>query len=86
MPLPCSKKECPVGHELIPFVDRGTITCDICGITIRKLGEKRVFSDRTCNFDVCLGCHNKLPNEHPLPEYKQPGNETREAEGGSNLS
>jgi hypothetical protein len=59
-------------------MDRGTITCDLCGIPISRLGERRVFSDRDCDFDVCVGCHVKLPEEHPLPEFKHRENSAEE--------
>lgn len=71
MRVPCSQKECPIGHELTKAMDRGSITCDLCAIPPRQVQDSRIYSDRRCNFDVCQACWLKLPEEHPYPNYRQ---------------
>lgn len=44
--------------------------CDLCGISLSMMFTKEVYGDRACNFDVCLRCYKKLPQEHPMPEYR----------------
>lgn len=67
-PLPCSRKQCPIGHELeVNNFSGNSLTCDFCGI-VALVFDKVSFGDRTCNFDICLPCHNKLPEDnHMLP-------------------
>lgn len=44
--------------------------CDLCGISLSALATRDVYGDRPCNFDICLACYSKLPEEHPQPNYK----------------
>lgn len=39
--------------------------CDFCGVRAKVYGGD-VYSDRTCNFDICRICHEKVPQKHHL--------------------
>jgi hypothetical protein len=42
----------------------------MCGISLSNMGVVGVYCDRPCNFDICMACHAKLPEEHPLPKFR----------------
>ena len=44
--------------------------CDLCGVSLSMMFTKEVYGDRSCNFDVCLTCYSRLPQEHPMPDYR----------------
>ena len=58
--VPCTKEACPKGHPFNVVAAGSGVTCDICGISIRHLDSKKVYSDRACNFDICSYCHKKV--------------------------
>jgi hypothetical protein len=60
---PSSKECCPLGHTY-NFSKSGNqnIICDMCGVSAR-VGDSSIYSDKTCNFDVCEICYESLPNK-----------------------
>jgi hypothetical protein len=42
-----------------------SLICDFCGL-IARISGKFAYSDRECNFDICMKCHQKVPEKHNL--------------------
>ncbi|CAD8043807.1 unnamed protein product [Paramecium primaurelia] len=52
-------QKCPSNHQLqFDKIARASISCDFCGEIPFKKGEG-VWSDRECDFDICISCYNK---------------------------
>lgn len=49
-----SDKKCPTGHEMIACANLMWHSCDMCRKSLDK--EKKVFQDKSCDFDVCGDC------------------------------